>query len=143
MKAMNILMSEILQFLSAFLSNRIVTGSQFICPTIRDWWGRDSPVGIATRYGLVGPGIVSRWGGGEIFRTRPDRPCGPPSLLYNGYRVRRPGRGADPPTPLHCRGLKKGRAIPLPALRALVAYKGETFSSNFCTFIIRDYNHRQ
>jgi hypothetical protein len=26
-------------------------------------------------------------GGGEIFRTRPDRPSGPPSLQYNGYRV--------------------------------------------------------
>ena len=26
-------------------------------------------------------------GGGEIFRTNPDRPWGPPSLLYNGYRV--------------------------------------------------------
>jgi hypothetical protein len=26
-------------------------------------------------------------GRGEIFRTRPDRPWGPPSLLYNGYRV--------------------------------------------------------
>jgi len=26
-------------------------------------------------------------GGGEIFRTRPDRLWGPPSLLYNGYRV--------------------------------------------------------
>jgi hypothetical protein len=26
-------------------------------------------------------------GGGEIFRTRPDRPWGLPSLLYNGYRV--------------------------------------------------------
>jgi len=25
--------------------------------------------------------------GGEILRTRPDRPWGPPSLLYNGYRV--------------------------------------------------------
>ena len=25
--------------------------------------------------------------GGEIFRTCPDRPRGPPSLLYNGYRV--------------------------------------------------------
>jgi hypothetical protein len=25
--------------------------------------------------------------GGEIFRTRPDRPWGPPGLLYNGYRV--------------------------------------------------------
>ena len=26
-------------------------------------------------------------GGGEIFHTCPDRPWGPPSLLYNGYRV--------------------------------------------------------
>jgi hypothetical protein len=26
-------------------------------------------------------------GGGEIFRTRPDQPWRPPSLLYNGYRV--------------------------------------------------------
>jgi hypothetical protein len=26
-------------------------------------------------------------GGGEIFRTRLDRPWGPPSLLYNGYQV--------------------------------------------------------
>ena len=39
-------------------------------------------------------------GGGEIFRTCPDRPWGPPSLLYNGYRVFpggkvRPGRDAD------------------------------------------------
>ena len=24
---------------------------------------------------------------GEIFRTIPDRPWGPPSLLYKGYRV--------------------------------------------------------
>ena len=34
-------------------------------------------------------------GGGEIFRTCPDRPCGPPSLLYNGYRVF-PGGGKRP-----------------------------------------------
>ena len=40
---------------------------------------------IATGYGLDGPGIESRWG--EIFRTCPHRPWGPPSLLYNGYRV--------------------------------------------------------
>ena len=43
--------------------------------------GRDSSVGIATRYGLEGPG------GGEIFCTLPDRPWGPASLLYNGYGV--------------------------------------------------------
>jgi hypothetical protein len=43
-------------------------------------------------------------GGGEIFRTCLDRPCGPPSLLYSGYRVfpgcrKRPGRDADPSPP--------------------------------------------
>jgi hypothetical protein len=33
----------------------------------------------------------SNSGGGEIFRTRPDRP---PSLLYNGYRVFPGGKAA-------------------------------------------------
>ena len=47
--------------------------------------GRDSSVGIATRYGLDGP--RSNSGEGEIFGTRPDQPWGPSSLLYNGYRV--------------------------------------------------------
>jgi hypothetical protein len=40
-----------------------------------------SVVGIATRYGLDGPGTES--GGDEIFRTGPDRRCAPPSFLYN------------------------------------------------------------
>ena len=43
-------------------------------------------------------------GGSEIFRTCPDQPWGPTSLLYNGYRVfpggkERPGRDADPSPP--------------------------------------------
>ena len=64
--------------------------------------GPGSEVGIATAYGLGGPGIESRWG--EIFRTCPDRPWGPPSLLYNGYRVFPggkvlPGPDADPSPP--------------------------------------------
>ena len=50
--------------------------------------GRDSSVGIATRYGLDRPGIESR---GEIFRTRPDGPWDSPNLLYSGYRVSFPG----------------------------------------------------
>ena len=42
--------------------------------------------------------------GGEIFRTCPDRPWGPPTLLYNGHRVfpggkERAGRDADPTPP--------------------------------------------
>jgi len=47
--------------------------------------GPDSWVCISTAYGLDGPG--SNPGGGKIFRTCPDRPWGPPSLLYNGYQV--------------------------------------------------------
>jgi len=43
-------------------------------------------------------------GRGEIFRTCPDRPWGPPSLLYNEYRIfpggkKRSGRDADPAPP--------------------------------------------
>jgi len=58
-----------------------------------------SVVGITTGYGLDGPGIEFRWGD-EIFRTCLDRPWGPHSLLYNGYRVfpggkERPGHDAD------------------------------------------------
>jgi len=33
-------------------------------------------------------------GKGEIFRTRPDRPWDPPSLLYNGCRVYPGGKAA-------------------------------------------------
>ena len=48
---------------------------------------------IATRHGLTVRG--SNPGRGEIFRTRPDRPWGPPSsLLYNGYRVFPGGKAA-------------------------------------------------
>ena len=61
-----------------------------------------SVVVIATDYGVDGPGIESRWG--EIFCNCPDRPWGPPNLLYNGYQVfpggkERPGRDADPSLP--------------------------------------------
>jgi hypothetical protein len=33
-------------------------------------------------------------GGGEIFRTRPDRPWDAPSLLYNGYWISPGGTAA-------------------------------------------------
>jgi len=50
--------------------------------------------------------------GGEIFRTCPDRPWGPPSLLCNGYRVfpggkERPGRDADPSPPSSAVGYER------------------------------------
>jgi len=48
------------------------------------------------------------WGsnpsGGETFHTHPEQLCGPPSLLYNGYRVsflgvKQPGCDVDHPPP--------------------------------------------
>jgi hypothetical protein len=57
--------------------------------------GWDTSVGMATRYGLDGAGIEFRWGGGEIFRIRPHRAWGPPSLLQNGYRVFPEGKAAE------------------------------------------------
>ena len=64
--------------------------------------GPGSVVSIATGYGLDGSG--SNPGGGKIFRTCPDQPWGPPSLLYNGSWVfpggkERPGRNTDPSPP--------------------------------------------
>ena len=57
--------------------------------------------GIPTRtLRLGGSGKLSRYtwtvresnsDGGKIFRTRPDRPCGPPIVLCSNYRVSFPG----------------------------------------------------
>ena len=57
-----------------------------------------SHLGTATHYGLDGSGSNS--GGDNIFSNHPERPWGPPSLLYIVYRVsfprvKRPGRGVD------------------------------------------------
>ena len=64
-------------------------------------------------YGLYGLGIESQWG--RAFRSRPDRPWYPPSLLYNGYRVcyptiKRPGGGVLTTHP-NLRPSFKSRAI--------------------------------
>jgi len=61
--------------------------------------GRDISVGIATGYGMDGPGVESRCGG-EIFRARPERPWFPTSILYSEYwvsfpEVKQSKRGAD------------------------------------------------
>ena len=89
--------------------------------------------GIATRYGLDGPGIESRWG--RIFRTRPNRPWGLPNLLYNGYRVFPGGKAAGawrwPPTP-HLAPRLKRRATHLLPLWAFVACSRVTFIQETC-----------
>jgi hypothetical protein len=62
--------------------------------------------GPGSSVGIVTTGWTVRGSnpcGGEIFRTCPDRPWGPPSLLYNGYRVFPGGKSAGaccwPPIP--------------------------------------------
>ena len=57
------------------------------------------------------------WCGVRFFRTRLYRPWGPPSLLYNGYRIIPRGKVVVawrwPPTPMYRRGERKSRAINL------------------------------
>jgi hypothetical protein len=92
--------------------------------------GPGSSVGIVTGYGLDSPGIKSRWG--QDFLHCPDRPWGPPSLLYIGYRIF-PGVESSwdvtlTPHPLLVPRSKKSRAIPLLSLKAFLACKkGETY----------------
>ena len=67
------------------------------CSTFK---GRDSSVGTATRYGLDGPGIESRWRRDSPHQSRPALgPAQPPvqwvPTLSPG--VKRPARGADHP----------------------------------------------
>ena len=70
-----------------------------LCLTFRD---RDSSVDIATRYGLVGLGIESRWGRYFPHPSRPALgPTQPPVQWVPGFSrgVKRPGRGVDHPPP--------------------------------------------
>ena len=63
--------------------------------------GRVSSVVIATRYGMDGPGIETRWGArfSAPVQTGPRTPTQPPVQWVPGLsrEVKRPGRGADPP----------------------------------------------
>ena len=84
--------------------------------------------------------------GGEIFRTCPDRPWGPPSLLYNGYRVF-PGVKSGwsvtlTPHPLLVPWSRKSRAIPVLPLwavrpvQSLSACTRVHFTFCFSSFVI-------
>ena len=65
-------------------------------------WGRDRSVGIATRYGLDGPGIESQW---EARYSTPVQtgPGAHPASHTTGtgsyLGVKRSGRGVDHPPP--------------------------------------------
>ena len=107
-------------------------------PNCRLWWEMDSiePWINYALFFLCGLGsvvsIATGWGsnpgGGEIFRTCPDRSWGPPSLLYNEYRVfpgakERPGRDANPSHFLVLWSWKSG-VIPLLARWAVRTVQG-------------------
>ena len=83
--------------------------------------GRDSSVGIATRYGLDGPEIESRWGRGFPHLSIPALgPTEPPVQWVPGLcrGKERPGPDADP-SPLLVPYSIKSRAIPLLPLWAV------------------------
>jgi hypothetical protein len=65
-------------------------------------WGRDSSVGIATGYGMDGPGIESRWGARFFAHVQTGPEAHPASCTIGTESfpgVKRPGRGADHPPP--------------------------------------------
>ena len=105
--------------------------------------GQDISVGIATLYALIGAGIESRWG--EIFHTRSDWPWGPPSALYNGYRVFPGGNSAGawrlPPTLIYRRGWRKSKAAHLLLLWAFMACSKLDFTFNL-PVMLRTYYPR-
>ena len=86
---------------------------------------------------MNGPGIESRWGARFSAPVQTGPGAQPASCTVGTESfpgIKRPGRGADPHPHLQFRGLKNGRATPLPTLRALVAYEGGTFT--FFTFTL-------
>jgi hypothetical protein len=56
--------------------------------------GRDRAVGVATDYGLDGPEIESRWGGGRFSAPVHTPPGGSPSRLHNEYQFFPGGKAA-------------------------------------------------
>ena len=77
-------------FLPQFFLNVLITSNM----------GRKSPVGIATRYGLDGPGIEFQWGRDFPHPSRPARGALPASYTMRTGSfpgVKRPGRGVDHP----------------------------------------------
>jgi hypothetical protein len=80
--------------------------------------GLDSLVGTSTLRAERSGGRLPV--GGEIFRTRPDRPCGPRSSYTMGTGslpgIKRPERGFDHLLPSSAEGKEMSTAIPLRGL---------------------------
>ena len=83
---------------------------------------------------------------GEIFRTRPDRPWGPPSLLYSGYRIfTREGKAAGawrwPPTPSSAEVKERGELYLYSSSGTLWPIVGWTLPFATKYFIVVLVNH--
>jgi len=106
-----------------------VNTSQFTCTYLTfAYFPPDSSVGIATRYGLDGPGIEFRCRR-DFFAPVQAGPGVHPASCTKGTGsypgLKRPGRGVDHPPPFSTK-LKKECGYNLP-LKAFVACRGVTF----------------
>jgi hypothetical protein len=94
--------------------------------------GRGSSVDIASRYGLDGPGIESRWRARFSALVLTGYP---PSLLYNRYRVFLGGKAAGvwrwPPTPSSAEVKERVQLYRYSPLRVFVACYMVNFTFTF------------
>jgi hypothetical protein len=84
-------------------------GQDYLRRILFQFVGRDSSVGIATRYGLDGPCFVFRWRRGFLHPSRPSLGRSEPPIKWvSGFfpGVKRPGSGVNHPPHLAPR-LKK------------------------------------
>jgi hypothetical protein len=74
-------------FLDGFTAIFTTNSPVYVSEAARTWFAS-----LVKWTGLDGPGVEPQSG---TFRTRPDRTWGPPSYLYNGYRVFSGHKAAD------------------------------------------------
>ena len=89
-------------YIYIYISEQCIYSSSHLTSALDARMGRDSSVGIATCYGLEGPGIESRWGArfSAPIQTGPEAHPGSYTMGTGSFPgVKRPGRGVDHPPP--------------------------------------------